>query len=73
VIALGRCVRLADGLEDWEEEAAPEPVPPPPDPDAWAGGHRPLLLRLAWDSLTGRRVGGAHWPHPVVSGRGRGY
>ncbi|MFZ2502625.1 MAG: pyridoxamine 5'-phosphate oxidase family protein [Nocardioides sp.] len=38
-------------------------------PIPWAGGHRPLLLVLAWRELTGRRVG-AHWPHPVVSGRG---
>ena len=40
------------------------------DPQPWAGGNRPLTLSLAWTELSGRRVGGDHWPHPVVSGRG---
>ena len=44
-----------------------------PGPEPWAGGFRPMWLRLEWRELTGRRVGGPHWPHPVVSGRGRGY
>jgi len=44
-----------------------------PLPEPWAGGVRPLLLRLPWRELTGRRVGGVHWPHPVVSGRARPY
>lgn len=43
------------------------------DPEPWAGGQRHAVLRLAWDELTGRRVGSEHWPHPVVSGRGRGH
>ena len=43
------------------------------DPELWAGGERPIVLRLPLDNLTGRRVGGPHWPHPVVSGRRRPY
>lgn len=27
------------------------------NPEPWAGGTRPLYVRLRWDSLTGRRVG----------------
>ena len=27
------------------------------NPRPWAGGSRPLYLRLAWDELTGRRLG----------------
>lgn len=27
------------------------------DPRPWAGGDRPLYVRLAWDELTGRRLG----------------
>ncbi len=42
-------------------------------PTPWAGGERPIWLSLPLDDLTGRRVGGVHWPHPVVSGRARGY
>ncbi len=29
------------------------------NPDPWAGGTRPLYVRLRWDTLTGRRVGAA--------------
>ncbi len=63
VVALGLC--------EWVDDpgSAPEGV----EPEPWAGGNRPVRLRLAWSELTGRRVGGTHWPHPVVSGRARGY
>ena len=61
VVAHGTCTRVE---EPRPEEGGPEP---------WAGGHRSLLLRLEWRELTGRRVGGDHWPHPAVSGRGRSY
>jgi hypothetical protein len=27
------------------------------NPDPWAGGTRPLYVRLRWDSLTGRQIG----------------
>ena len=47
--------------------------PGDPQPEPWAGGVRTRWLRLPWHELTGRRVGGQHWPHPVVSGRNRGY
>ncbi len=60
VVARGVCERLEAAI------GAPEP-------DPWAGGLRPVRLRLEWHELTGRRVGGTHWPHPVVSGRSRGY
>ncbi len=59
VVAHGVCERL-----ELSESAGPEP---------WAGGVRTLWLRLPWRTLSGRRVGGQHWPHPVVSERGRGY
>lgn len=55
------------------ERAEPSQDRDGPLPEPWVGGARPLLLRLPWRELTGRRVGGAHWPHPVVSGRGRPY
>lgn len=42
---------------------------PEQDTRPWAGGHRTLWLRLAWREVTGRRVGGDHWPHPVVGVR----
>ena len=69
VVAHGVCERMEEPRSGaWQRsryEAGPEP---------WAGGVRPLWLRLPWRELTGRRVGGeGHWPHPVVSGRGRGY
>ena len=66
VEAVGPCVRE----EDPDELLHPVPDQ---DPQPWAGGRRPVLLRIAWRELSGRRVGGEHWPHPVVSGRGRPY
>lgn len=66
VVAHGVCERLAVPLGDGWDRSHPGPEP-------WAGGVRPVWLVLPWRELTGRRVGGAHWPHPVVSGRGRGY
>jgi uncharacterized protein len=32
------------------------------EPRPWAGGQRQLYVRLAWDELTGRRIG-AGWTH----------
>jgi len=32
------------------------------DPRPWAGGSRPLYVRLPWTELTGRRLGGG-WTH----------
>jgi nitroimidazol reductase NimA-like FMN-containing flavoprotein (pyridoxamine 5'-phosphate oxidase superfamily) len=63
VIAVGRCERLLD-YDD-------EPLRlPGQEPETWAAGPRPLYLRLEWRELSGRRVGGPHWPHPTVSGAG---
>lgn len=66
VVAHGPCERVdapdPEPASNHDENAAP-----------WAGGVRPVVLRLEIEELTGRRVGGEHWPHPVVSGRGRGY
>lgn len=61
VVALGR----AELLEDPEEIAALRETSPP---RPWAGGERHLYLRLRWDELSGRRIGGG-WPHndPPVS------
>lgn len=64
---------VAQGLCDWVDDSGADRDPSAPAPDPWAGGNRPVRLRLAWRELTGRRVGGTHWPHPVVSGRARGY
>ena len=61
VVAHGPCARMD------------EPPSAQSEGESWAGGRRPLRLRLEWTELTGRRVGGGHWPHPVVSGRGRSY
>lgn len=67
VVAHGRCLELEEPhAAHWEAERVREPEP-------WAGGDRPVWLRLPWEELTGRRVGGIHWPYPVVSKRGRGY
>ena len=32
------------------------------DPRPWAGGERPVYVRIAWDQLTGRRLGSG-WSH----------
>ena len=32
------------------------------DPSPWAGGSRPLYVKLAWEELTGRRLGQG-WTH----------
>jgi nitroimidazol reductase NimA-like FMN-containing flavoprotein (pyridoxamine 5'-phosphate oxidase superfamily) len=67
VVAHGRCTELEEPhVPERAEERVREPEP-------WAGGERQVWLRLPLDELTGRRVGGIHWPYPVVSGRGRGY
>ena len=66
VVAHGVCERAdPPGSGSWHRDG--------PAPEPWAGGVRPVFLRLPWRELTGRRVGGIHWPHPVVSGRGRHY
>jgi hypothetical protein len=70
VVAHGVCERLEQpGSGSWTSDRPADA----PRPEPWAGGVRPLWLRLPWRELTGRRVGDGHWPHPVVSGRGRGY
>ena len=71
VVAHGMCERADASVPSPRRTAWAEMHGPGPRP--WAGGDRPLLLRLPWRELTGRRVGGVHWPHPVVSGRGRLY
>lgn len=57
VIALGVCTRV----DVFDDEGA--------DPEPWAAGNRQARLRLEWSEISGRRVGGQHWPHPVVSRR----
>ncbi len=66
VVAHGVCERIETPNAGTPHRAGPEPEP-------WAGGERRVWLRLPWHELTGRRVGGTHWPHPVVSGRGRAW
>lgn len=50
VLAVGR----AERLQDPEEIAL---VQRTWDPRPWAGGTRPLYIRIHWDELTGRRIG----------------
>jgi nitroimidazol reductase NimA-like FMN-containing flavoprotein (pyridoxamine 5'-phosphate oxidase superfamily) len=50
VLAVGRGERV----EDPEELAA---IKRTWDPRPWAGGSRPLYVRLVWTELTGRRLG----------------
>jgi nitroimidazol reductase NimA-like FMN-containing flavoprotein (pyridoxamine 5'-phosphate oxidase superfamily) len=55
VVALG----LAQPVEDPDELAL---IRRTWDPRPWAGGDRPLYVRLAWDELSGRRLGQG-WTH----------
>jgi len=55
VVARGR----GHVIEDEGEMVQVERVWPP---RPWAGGDRPLFLRLAWTELTGRRVGRGYNP-----------
>ena len=50
VVATGRGQRV-------EEEAELALIRRTWDPRPWAGGARPLYVRVAWDDLTGRRLG----------------
>lgn len=59
VVVHGECERVMEESTAIFDEPGGEPEP-------WAGGVRPLLLRLHPSQMTGRRVGGSHWPHPVV-------
>ena len=53
VQARGRTEAVTDRAELQQVREAAEPQP-------WAGGARPLYLRLRWSELTGRQVG-ARW------------
>jgi hypothetical protein len=55
VIATGRGKVVEDSAELRRIESAPGPTP-------WASGQRWLYVRLAWDELTGRRLGPAATP-----------
>jgi uncharacterized protein len=50
VVAFGHGTRVEDEIELGTLRAFRDPRP-------WAGGSRLLYVRLAWDELTGRRVG----------------
>ena len=50
VVATGRGQRIDDADEVARIKRTWDPRP-------WAGGERPLYVRLAWDELTGRRLG----------------
>lgn len=71
VVAHGVCERADRTMPGPRRTTWAGPTVPRPEP--WADGDRPVVLRLPWRELTGRRVGGVHWPHPVVSGRARPY
>jgi nitroimidazol reductase NimA-like FMN-containing flavoprotein (pyridoxamine 5'-phosphate oxidase superfamily) len=63
VQARGRVDAVVDRVELQQIRAAAEPHP-------WAGGARPLYLRLRWSELSGRQVGGRWDPledHAVSS------
>ena len=55
VVATGRAERVEDPQELALIRRTWEPRP-------WAGGSRPLYVRLPWTALTGRRLGGG-WTH----------
>jgi nitroimidazol reductase NimA-like FMN-containing flavoprotein (pyridoxamine 5'-phosphate oxidase superfamily) len=55
VLATGRAERIADPDEIDRIKRTWEPQP-------WAGGDRPLYVKLAWEELTGRRLGQG-WTH----------
>ncbi len=59
VVALGTCTEVDDPAELRRLSSEGGPLP-------WAGGVRPMMLRLEWRTLSGRRVGGAFWPHPAT-------
>ena len=50
---------LAERIEDPEEIAL---IKRTWEPQPWAGGDRPLYVKLAWEELTGRRLGQG-WTH----------
>ena len=55
VLATGRAERIEDPDEIARIKRTWEPQP-------WAGGDRPLYVKLAWEELTGRRLGQG-WTH----------
>ena len=55
VLAVGRGERVEDADELAQIKRTWDPRP-------WAGGARPLYVRLAWSELTGRRLGNG-WTH----------
>ena len=55
VLATGRGERVEDTEELSRIRRTWDPAP-------WAGGARPLYVKLAWDELTGRRLGQG-WTH----------
>lgn len=59
VVVLGACERVL-------EETAAVFDQPADGPEPWIGGRRTMLLRLPLQEMSGRRVGGVHWPHPVA-------
>lgn len=59
VVVLGECERVMDQSAAVFDQPGDGPAP-------WTGGNRPMLLRLGLDQVSGRRVGGSHWPHPAV-------
>lgn len=62
VVVAGHCERALDDVDPTlagsgsghREETGATP---------WAGGRRPLVLRVALDEVTGRRVGQGEWHH----------
>ncbi|MCW2763021.1 MAG: pyridoxamine 5-phosphate oxidase-related, FMN-binding protein [Marmoricola sp.] len=55
VLVTGRGQRVTDAVELAHIRRTWDPRP-------WAGGSKPLYVRLAWDELTGRRLGQG-WTH----------
>ena len=64
VVVVGTCQRVLD-----EELLAPSSPPgaAPSGSSPWAGGRRPLTLRIRPTQLTGRRVGHGEWHHPEAA------
>lgn len=63
VVVTGRCERVL------EEPDSVFSAPAEGSTTPWAGGRRPMVLRIEVDRVSGRRVGAGGWHHPEPSDR----
>lgn len=60
VLVTGHCERVLEEFGSVFTSPSQSPSTP------WAGGRRPMVLRLEPGRVTGRRVGAVEWHHPEV-------